>query len=73
MALYLDTSCLLKILFPEPETARVMGLVAEEDEVVVSTLARLEAVVQIHARAAGGHLARPAARALATRLDTLLG
>ena len=46
MSLYLDTSCLLKMLFPEPETRRVMQLVAVEEHVVISTLARLETVVR---------------------------
>jgi predicted nucleic acid-binding protein len=72
VSLYLDTSCLLKLLFPEPETNRVMELVAAEEHVVVSTLARLEAFVQVHARAAGGLLTARAARVLADRLDELL-
>ncbi len=72
MSLYLDTSCLLKLLFLEPETPRVLQLVAEEEEVVVSTLARLEAIVQIHARATGGLLTRPAGRTLVARLEALL-
>lgn len=72
MSLYLDTSCLLKVLFPEPETSRVMQLVAAEDQVVVSSLGRVETLVQVHARAVGGLLSRPAARSLAERLDELL-
>lgn len=72
MSLYLDASCLLKLLFPEPETERVMELVAAEDHVVVSTLARLETVVQIHARVAGGLLRQPAARSLLARLQVVL-
>jgi uncharacterized protein with PIN domain len=69
---YVDTSCLLKVLFPEPETARVMGLIAAEAQVIVSALARLEALVQIHARFAGGLLSRPAARRVTARLDEIL-
>jgi predicted nucleic acid-binding protein len=72
VALYLDTSCLLKTLFVEPETTRVLELCAAEREVVVSTLARLEAVVQIGARVAGGTLSPRAASSLRRRLDTLL-
>jgi predicted nucleic acid-binding protein len=72
VSLYLDTSCLLKVLFPEPETSRVMQLVAAEEQVVVSSLGRLETLVQIHARAVGGLLTRQAARSLAERLDQLL-
>jgi predicted nucleic acid-binding protein len=62
----------LKVLFPEPESRRVMQLVSAEEHVVVSTLARLETVVQIHARAVGGFLTRPAARSLVARLETVL-
>ena len=72
VSLYLDTSCLLKLLFPEPETARVMQLIAAEDHVVVSTLAHLEALVQLHARIVGGLLSKARARALAGRLDGIL-
>jgi predicted nucleic acid-binding protein len=62
----------LKVLFPEPESRRVMQLVSAEEHVVVSTLARLETVAQIHARAVGGFLTRPAARSLVARLETVL-
>jgi predicted nucleic acid-binding protein len=62
----------LKVLFPDPESRRVMQLVSAEEHVVVSTLARLETVVQIHARAVGGFLTRPAARSLVARLETVL-
>jgi predicted nucleic acid-binding protein len=62
----------LKVLFPEPESRRVMQLVSAEEHVVVSTLTRLETVVQIHARAVGGFLTRPAARSLVARLETVL-
>ncbi len=72
MSLYIDTSCLLKVLFPEAETARVMQLVAAEEHVLVSSLARLETVVQIHARVSGGLLPRPAAQQLIRRLEELL-
>jgi predicted nucleic acid-binding protein len=72
MSLYLDTSCLLKVLFPEPETRRVMQLISAEEEVVVSTLARVETTVQVHARVAGGHMPRAAGRLLLKRLDSLL-
>jgi hypothetical protein len=34
MSLYLDTSCLLKLFFPERESARVAALVAAEESVV---------------------------------------
>ena len=44
VSLYIDTSCLLKLLFPEPESARVGESVAAEKRVVVSALGRLEAL-----------------------------
>jgi uncharacterized protein with PIN domain len=72
VSLYADTSCVLKLLFPEPETTRVMQLVAAEEHVVVSSLAHLETLVQLHARVAGGLLTRATARVLARRLDALL-
>ena len=73
MSLYLDASCLLKLLFPEPETPRVMQLIAAEQQVVVSTLARLETFVQIHGRGSGGLLKPAAVRSLVARLEALLG
>lgn len=72
MDLYLDTSCLLKMLFPEPETERVMQIVAAEERVLVSTLARLETLVQIHGRRVGGLLKDGAARSLVARLEAVL-
>ena len=73
MSLYLDASCLLKVLFLEPETPRVMQLIAAEEQVVVSTLARLETLVQIHGRGSGGLLKPVAVRSLVARLGALLG
>jgi predicted nucleic acid-binding protein len=72
MSLYLDTSCLLKLFFPEPESARTAALVARERRVVVSSLARLEAIVQIQARAAGGMLPRRAVTGLLRVIDAML-
>jgi predicted nucleic acid-binding protein len=72
MTLYADTSCLLKLLWQEPETARTETLVAAEDLVVVSDLARLEATVQIRGRFAAGLLTRRGAQQLGQQLDALL-
>ena len=71
-SLYLDTSCLLKLLLPEPETRRVVEILAEEEHIVVSSLARLEAMSQIHSRVLGGNLTRASARSLVARMDGLL-
>lgn len=52
--IYLDTSCLLKLLFEEPESDAVRQAVAGEDDVVVSELTELETVVQLRAGWLGG-------------------
>ncbi|MBY0274318.1 type II toxin-antitoxin system VapC family toxin [Candidatus Binatia bacterium] len=72
MSLYLDTSCLLKLLLPEAESRRVAEMVESEEHVAVSTLAQLEAATQVHWRVAGGHLKPPGGRALLARMDDLL-
>ena len=58
MSLYLDTSGLLKLLFIEPESARVRELVTREPQVMVSTLVRLEAVQCLRARRLAGDISR---------------
>lgn len=72
MALYLDTSCLLKLVFPEPESAHVSALCGAEQRVVVSSLCQLEAAVQINARLAGGTLTKTRAARLRKQLDAIL-
>ena len=54
--IYLDTSCLLKLLREEPESAAVRYAVEAESEVVVSSLAELEAEVQLKAAVMGGEI-----------------
>jgi predicted nucleic acid-binding protein len=73
MGLYLDTSCLLKLVFPERDSARVAALVSVEERVVVSTLAQLELRVQIQGRVDGGTLTARAATALMALVDRTLG
>ncbi len=72
MAVYLDTSCLLKVFFPEPETVATVALIAREPHVIVSSLARLEALVHIHGRVAAKMLSAAAARRLNERFDQVL-
>lgn len=72
MALYLDTSCLLKVFFLEPETARTIALISAEPRVLVSALARLETLSHVHARVTGGLLSAPRARRLRERIDAVL-
>lgn len=47
--LYIDTSSLLKLLLPEPDSPAVQAAVSVEGQVVLSTLVELEAEVQLHA------------------------
>jgi predicted nucleic acid-binding protein len=54
--IYLDTSCLLKLLREEPESADVRAAVETEEAVVVSSLAELETEVQLKAAVAGGEI-----------------
>lgn len=53
---YLDTSCLLKLLREEPESADVRSAVDAEAEVVVSSLTELETEVQLKAARIGGEI-----------------
>lgn len=64
MSLYVDTSCLLKLLFREPERHLVFARILDESEIVVSDLARLEALVQINARVEGRRLTSGGGRSL---------
>jgi len=54
--IYLDTSCLLKLLRDESESTDVRNAVDAEDEVVVSLLTELETEVQLKAAAVGGEI-----------------
>jgi predicted nucleic acid-binding protein len=58
MSLYLDTSCLLKLVFIEPDSGRVHELVQAEPQVLVSTLAELEAEQHLWAQLLGGSLSK---------------
>lgn len=72
MALYLDTSCFLKLFFPEPEAARVAELISAETRVVVSTLARLETIGHLHGRVEAGLVSRTFALTLLRRIEQTL-
>lgn len=54
--IYIDTSCLIKLLIQEAESAVVRSAVRVEDAVVVSSLTELEAEVQLKAAASGGDI-----------------
>jgi uncharacterized protein with PIN domain len=47
--IYLDTSCLFKLVHPETGSADVRAAIAAESEVVISVLAELETLVQLKA------------------------
>jgi len=69
--IYLDTSCLLKLLREEPESAAVRSAVDAEGEVVVSSLAELETEVQLKAAAKGGDIRLSQWRQYQARLNAL--
>jgi predicted nucleic acid-binding protein len=52
--IYLDSSCLLKLLREEPESSHVREAVDEERQVIVSSLAELEVEVQLQAAVLAG-------------------
>ena len=54
--IYLDTSCLLKLLRSEPESPDVRRAVEKEEVVVVSSLAELETEVQLKGAVLGGEI-----------------
>ncbi len=66
--LYLDTSCLLKLVISEPESGEVEGMIAAETRVVISSLAELEAMVQLNGFRSGGTLSTSVVRRLRARL-----
>jgi len=55
---YIDSSSLLKTLWEEPESPAVREAIADEQEVVISTLAELETEVQLRAKWLSGGLTK---------------
>jgi predicted nucleic acid-binding protein len=51
--IYIDTSCLIKAVRPEPKSDEVLAAIAKETHVIVSGLAELEALIDFKA----GHMA----------------
>ena len=70
--LYLDTSSLLKLIWPERETELVAELIDREAQVLVSSLAELESHVQITAAYLAGAYSAARFRRLRAELDNLL-
>ncbi len=69
--IYADTSCLLKVLRPEPLSEAVWNALNEEALVVVSILAELETLVQLKAEWARGMLTRNQWRQAEARFGVL--
>ncbi|PWU19125.1 MAG: hypothetical protein C5B48_14010 [Candidatus Rokuibacteriota bacterium] len=67
--IYLDTSCLLKLLLEEPDSEAVRVAVARESEVVLSSLTELEAAGQLRAARLAGEFGDRRHRAYIGRLD----
>ncbi len=67
--IYLDTSCLLKLMLEEPESEAVRMAVARESEVIVSALTELEAAVQLRAGWRAGEYRERRYRAYVGRLN----
>jgi hypothetical protein len=69
--LYADTSCLLKVLRPEPLSEAVWKAINEEGPVIVSVLAELETLVRLKGDWSGGVLTRNQWRQTEARLGLL--
>jgi predicted nucleic acid-binding protein len=69
--IYVDTSCLLKVLRPEPLSERVWISIREESAVVISILAELETLVQLKAAWTGGSFTRHQWRRAEAKLGLL--
>jgi predicted nucleic acid-binding protein len=69
--IYADTSCLLKVLRPEPLSQAVWNAISEEDAVVVSVLAELETLAQLKGLWTGALLTRNQCRQAETRFNVL--
>lgn len=72
MSLYIDTSALLKLFFSEPESVRTSEIVSQESDITVSSLTRLEALIQIQRREAIGVLTSARAGRRRRRLERLV-
>jgi uncharacterized protein with PIN domain len=69
---YLDTSSLLKLIWPEQESEVVAERVSLEEVVLVSSLAELESKIQITAGHLRGDYSLSLSRRLGRELDQLL-
>lgn len=72
MSLYIDTSAFLKLLIVEPESAKTSKIIGGEHQVVVSSLTRLEAFIQVQRRMAAGMITADVAARLTEQIKALL-
>ena len=70
--IYIDTSSLLKLLLPEPESLAVQRAVAAEEAIVVSSLAALEAEIQLRGAVTGGVITSAQGRRVRERLERVV-
>lgn len=69
--IYTDTSCLLKVLRPEPLSESVWRAMQGESSVVISALAELETLVQLKAAWTSGSLTRDQWRQMEAKFGQL--
>jgi uncharacterized protein with PIN domain len=72
MSLYLETSCLLKLVLDEPDSPAVEAALSGETEILVSVLGQLEAKTVLQAMHRGGDLNRRELTTADRALDELL-
>ena len=73
MSLYIDTSCLWKLMVAEPGSVETRELIETEPRVVISTLAELEVALLLRALLLGGSLRRRQHEALVEKLVEFRG
>jgi len=69
--IYIDSSCLVKVFRPEPDSSEVLEAINIEPEVIVSALVELEVMVQLKADYLAGILTRPFWRQFEARFSVL--
>jgi hypothetical protein len=72
MSVYLETSCLLKLVLDEPDSPAVEAALEGETDILVSTLARLEAESVLLAMRLGGELSKRQLTVAKQTLDLIL-
>ena len=73
MSLYLETSCLLKLVLDEPDSPAVEAALEGEVDIIVSTLTQLEATNVLLAMRFGGELSKREHAVTVQALGLLIG